>query len=231
MLRKLWLFIVVFVCAAPACAQYRHVSLQNNTQALPNKILVLPADVLVREMSAGGMLEKVPEWTQQSSENLTNAMIELGKSSGKFSIVELPPLTGEEREQLEQAIATFMTVGATAHNMLLMGGDAWAHKKREFDYTLGPILSFLKQKTGADAAMMLAGDDIVSSGGRKAAVIFAAALGVGLSTGRSLALTSVVDLATGNFLWMHYDQSMSKDLKDYASAQEMAAQIMARYPE
>lgn len=230
MFRTLVVLTALLACMSSALAQYRHVSLQNNTLPLPKKILILPADVLVRELSAGGMLEKVPEWTKQSSENLTQAMAELGKSSGKFVIADLPALTPEEQEKIDQVISTFMTVGVTAHNMLLMGGDAWAHKRKEFDYTLGPGLAFLKQKTGADAAILMAGDDIVSTGGRKAAMIFAAAFGIGLPAGRSVALSSVVDLETGNLLWMHFDQSMAKDLKDFASAKEMVAEIMAKYP-
>jgi hypothetical protein len=89
---------------------------------------------------------------------------------------------------------------------------------------------FFKEKTDADAAILVAGDDIVSSSGRKAAVVFAAILGVGLATGQSVALTSMVDLATGNLLWMHFDQSLTKDLKDYVSAKQMMTEIIDRYP-
>jgi hypothetical protein len=60
-----------------------------------------------------------------------------------------------------------MVVGVTAHNMLLNGGDAWSHKRKEFDYTLGPSLAFLKKKTGANAAIVLVGDDVISSGGER----------------------------------------------------------------
>lgn len=228
--RKLPLVGVLLLCASSAFAQYRHVSLQNATRPLPEKVVVLPADVLVRERSAGGVLEKVPDWTKQSSENLTKAMIEAGRASKQFTVVDTPVLDADEQDALDQSIATFMTVGVTAHNMMLYGGSAWEHKRKEFDYTLGPSLAFLKEKTGADAALLVAGDDIVSSGGRKAAVVFAAMLGVGLPTGRSVAVTSMVDLATGNLLWMHFDQSISKDLKDYASAKEMVAEIINKYP-
>lgn len=231
MFRKFLALFGLLACSMPALSQYRHVSLQDHTQTLPKKVVIVPADVLVRELSAGGMLEKVPEWTRQSSDNLTRAMAEVGRQQSRFTVLDLPPLSPAEHDRLEQAIGTFMTVGVTAHNMLLRGGAAWAHKRREFDYTIGDSLAFLKQKTGADAAILIAGDDIVSSDGRKAAMVFAAMLGVGLSPGRSVALTSVVDLATGNLLWMQFDQSMSKDLKDYASAREMVAQIMAQYPE
>jgi hypothetical protein len=230
MYRKLLALGILSIVASSAFAQYRHVSIQNKTRALPQKVIVLPADVLVQELSAGGMLEKVPDWTKQSSENLTKALIEIGKTSDKFTVLDVPALAEEEQEKLDQAIGAFMTVGVTAHNMLQFGGSAWEHKRKEFDYTLGSGLAFLKEKTGADAAILVAGDDVVSSGGRKAAVVFAAVLGIGLPTGRSIAVTSMVDLETGNLLWMHYDQSMSKDLKDYPSAKEMVTTILGGYP-
>lgn len=230
MYRKLLLLAALVVSTSSALAQYRHVTLQNNSQALPKKVVVLPADVLVRELSAGGVLEKVPEWGKRSSENLTKALSEIGQANEQFTVVDMPALSDEEQETLDQSIATFMTVGVTAHNMLLLGGSAWEHKRKEFDYTLGPGLAFLKEKTGADAALLVAGDDIVSSSGRKAAVVFAALVGAQLATGRSVAVTSMVDLATGNLLWMHYDQSGTKDLKDYESAKEMVAGIIGKYP-
>jgi hypothetical protein len=228
--RKICLFAGLLLCMASAFAQFRHVSLQNHTRELPKKVLLLPADVLVRELSAGGLLEKVPEWTRASAANLNRAMAEVGAGNAKFAIVELPPLAADEQEKVEQALATFMVVGVTAYHMLTMGGEAWEHKRREFDYTLGPALAFLKQKTGADAALLVAADDIVSTDGRKAAVVLAALLRVGLQTGRSIAVSSLIDLESGDLLWMHYDQSLTKDLKDYAAARDMVADILSKYP-
>jgi hypothetical protein len=62
-------------------------------------------------------------------------------------------------------------------------------------------------------------------------MFLATALGVVLSGGRSILLSSVVDLDTGNLLWMHFDQSITKDLKDYASAIDMVSGIMNQYPD
>jgi hypothetical protein len=229
MFRKFLLAGVLLLSATSAFAQYRHMTLQDKSRELPQKIVILPADVLVRELQAGGMLEKVPAWSKISSENLTKALAELSKTGKHFTVVDLPPLSAAEQDALEQAINTFMTVGVTAHQMML-SGPAWEHKRKEFDYTLGPLLSFLKEKTGADAAIIVAGEDVVSSGGRKAAMVFAAILGVGIPMGYSIALTSFVDLSTGNLLWLHYDNSVTKDLKDYPSAKEMMAEIMSKYP-
>lgn len=230
MWRKVPFLAVLLILSTSALAQYRHVSLQKNERPLPQKVIVVPADVVVQELSAGGVLEKAPDWARQSSQNLTRAMMEVGGASSHFKVLEAPELSEEEQDLLDNSIATFMTVGVTAHNTLLWGGDAWEHKRTGFDYTLGPGLAFLREKTGADAVILMAGDDIVSSDGRKAAVLVGALLGVGLPTGRSLALTSMVDLATGDLLWMHYDESGTKDLKNYDGAKEMVADIFSKYP-
>jgi len=230
MWRTLPLLVALFLVSNSTLAQHRHASLQNDDRSLPRKVIIIPADVVVHEMSVGGILEKAPEWARQSSDNLTRAMREVAEDTRHFTIVQAPTLTEEEQDRLDESIATFMTVGTTAHQTLLWGGAAWAHKRTEFDYTLGPGLAFLREKTGADAAILMAGDDIVSSDGRKAAVVVGALLGVGLATGRSIALTSVVDLQTGDLLWMHYDESMSKDLKNYDSAKTMVSDIFSKYP-
>lgn len=231
MWRSLSLLTALLIMSTSAFAQYRHATLQKGERPLPKKVIVLPADVVVQELSAGGVLEKVPEWARQSSSNLTRAMTEVGRGSNHFAILDTPNLTEDEQDKLDEAIATFMTVGTTAHNTLLWGGPAWQHKREEFDYTLGPGLAFLREKTGADAAILMAGDDVISSDGRKAAVVMAAMLGVGLPMGRSIALTSMVDLTTGDLLWMHYDESASKDLKNYDSVKEMVGTIFSKYPD
>lgn len=62
---------------------------------------------------------------------------------------------------------------------------AWAHKHHEFDYTVGPGLAFLRDETGADAALIVLGTDFISSAGRKAAFFSRLALGVIMPLGQA----------------------------------------------
>ena len=75
------MFAISLVCAAltlmhsPVHAQYRHMTMEGaNPAVLPKKVLLLEPEVLVREMSAGGFVEKLPEATKKAVSNLQTSM-------------------------------------------------------------------------------------------------------------------------------------------------------------
>ena len=58
--------------------------------------------------------------------------------------------------------------------MTTIGGPAWKHKVDHFDYTLGSGLAFLKERTNADAGLLVIGRHQIATGGRVAASVLAA---------------------------------------------------------
>ncbi|MFZ5511131.1 MAG: hypothetical protein ACOZCP_13865 [Pseudomonadota bacterium] len=232
LLRTILVLAALVLSAAAYAQQHRihYTLLENPPRPLPKKLVVIPADVRVRELSAGGVLEKMPAWTEQASSNLTAALQAAAGQRKDFELVPLPEFTEEERAQLDQYLATYMVVGSAAHYLTLFRDPAWEHKRQRFDYTLGSGLEFLRQKTGADAAIMLVGDDVVSSAERKVAFVLAAAFGIGLPMGQSLVSVGVVDLGSGDILWMQHSTSISHDLKDPEGAKAMVAEILTVYP-
>lgn len=218
--------------ALPAQAQHRvhHSLLATPPRPLPGKLVAVPAHILVREVTAGGVLEPVPRWTEDASANLTRALGEIAARRADLPLVAHPALDEAERERLEQYLATYLVVGSTAHTLTLTADPAWEHKRKHFDYTLGTGLAFLKEKSGADAAILIVGDDIVSTGERKAVAVFGALLGVVVPLGRSLVSVGIVDLDSGDLLWMQHTFSQSYDLKDYDSAKAMLEEIFGAYP-
>lgn len=204
--------------------------LEQPSRALPKRILLLPPEITVKELSAGGVPEKVPEWTKQASENVAREMGALAAGRGDFELVKLPELTAEEQDLLEEHLGIYFQVALAAHRLTATAVQGWEHKRQRFDYTVGDGLKFLRQKTGADAALMVIGEDVVSSGGRKAAFVLGALVGVGIPMGQSLLSVGIVSLEEGDLLWMHNDFSVAKDLKDAQSVREMLNTIMAVYP-
>ena len=131
---------------------------------------------------------------------------------------------------LEDYLATYLQVAFAAHAVTLSDDPAWAHKRSHFDYTLGSGLQFLRDQSGADAALVIVGEDVVSTGGRKAAAFLAAVMGVGIPLGHSLVSVGVVDLTNGDLLWMHHTASVRYDLKDPDAARTMIQEILGGYP-
>ena len=85
--------------------------------------------------------------------------------------------------------------------------------------------------------MFVVGADNISSGGRKAAMvataIFAALIGVYVVPVGAPAFvsTGVVDLESGDILWLNYDLSVgSRDLRDAGDAAKMVSNIFDEFP-
>jgi hypothetical protein len=199
---------------------------------LPHKIVLVDPEVIVKELSVGGVAEKVDEWSNQAKTNINNALNSQIASKHLFDKVDQPTdLPPEQEAALEEHVALYDVVGFNAFYFGRAQFDGWKHKKTEFDYTLGNGLKELADKTGADAALFIVGEDHVSSGGRKAARFFAAVLGVYLPASPTFLSVGLVDLKTGNLLWMNYAVAAdTKDLRKPEDVNAMMTELFAQYP-
>ncbi len=231
MIKIMLCILALFLQVSPALAQYRHAAFASATPPpLPQKIVIIPAEIRVQELSVGGILTKLPDLTDLASANLSKSSRTFLTEKKSLEAKEIPPnLSAGEKEQLEDYLATFYMVGLSAFNTTRAGG-AWQHKRENFDYSLGQGLNFLREKTGADAALMIVGEDIVSSGGRKTAAILGLLAGVVVPTGTSVVFVCMVDLKTGDLQWIHSTSSGVKDLSNPESANTMITEMLAAYP-
>ncbi len=199
---------------------------------LPHKILLVDPEVLVKELSVGGLPEKVDEWSNQAKTNINNALNNQINNRHLFDKVDQPKdLPAEQVDAIEEHAALYQVVGFNALYFGKSQFDAWKHKQTEFDYTLGNGLTDLVDKTGADAALFIVGEDYISSGGRKAARVFAALFGVILPASPTFLSVGLVDLKTGNLLWMNYATAMdSKDLRKPEDVNAMIDDLFLTYP-
>jgi hypothetical protein len=140
------------------------------------RVLLLPTDFAVLELSASGITETVPDWTKAAEASLDEAARRVLSKSANFELVALPELTADEQAALREYVALYKLTAFTASQMLNLGG-AWSGKRAHFDYALGDGLDFLAKKSGADAALCIAGAEVKSSGGRVAMFILLAAAG------------------------------------------------------
>lgn len=231
------LALALGACATPNQPAAGNPSFTKAEVALPKKIVLLPAQVRVSEVSAGGVIEKVQDWTDRAKANIDTALRQAISAAGTFELVQLPELNAEEREAVEQHLALYGLVATDAWTYSRTQDSAWSHKKTNFDYTLGPGLRFLKDKAQADAAMVLVCEDYISSGGRKAMMVFATLLGA--AAGVAVAPTGapsfvsggVVTLDDGNIQWFNFSLELgSADLRKAEDARRMVANTMRAYP-
>jgi hypothetical protein len=208
--------IAVSVSAPSALAAMSaiHPALSQNPAAGPKKVVLLPPQIFVFELSAGGVPTRMADWEATARANLAASASRGARSAGLFELIPAPALAPADLDRLDAHIGLYERV---AQSVFVYGrGDqaAWAHKKNEFDYTVGPGLAFLREQTGADAALIVLGADFISSGGRKAAFIAGLALGIVVPLGQSFVTAGVVDLNSGDVRWMSFDASASMDSRN-----------------
>jgi hypothetical protein len=198
--------------------------------SLPKKVVVLPVNVDVVEVTAGGVEEKVPDWSKEANQSVSKA---LSTAIGKQGLKEMaaPQFSGASAVNVDEHLALYKLVVNTASRL------GWKHKISHFDYSIGPNLREVADKTGADVAILVYGRDYVSTAGRMARAVAGNIPIVNIFTGPAPQLghsyihVGVVDLKTGDLLWMNSNyREGSTNLRDLDDAAKMINTIFKWYP-
>lgn len=192
-------------------------------------MLLLPIDIKVSEISAGGVVEEVAAWSEQATQHVYDVLG--GESSpvpGELRVYQVPE---EKRLILEQHIALYREVADNAYWATTVAGPAWRHKREKFDYSLGDGLRFLVDETHASGGLIVIGSDQISSGGRKAATAFAAVLGLGIPGGTTFLSAGLVDFESGDVLWQDFAASAGgTDLRKADDVASILTRLFASFP-
>lgn len=217
-------------CAAFALLSCSAAVYAADPQPAPIKVLVLPADMKVYSLTANGDIEDAPDATHAVITMSDNELKRLMTNSPVFKPVAMPALSADEQATLKEHVALYKMIANDTHIADEIG-DAWKTPLAAFTYTLGPGLQFLKQRSGADYALILQGEDAVSTGGRVGMSVFAALLGVQMAKGRNYICAGLVDLDTGNVVWLNYDTHNASDFDDPKKMPGYVDDILQDYPD
>lgn len=222
-LRQLLALLAALLLPLPALAQAR---LAEGFAHLPENasVAVMPIDVELFSISAGGVLEPQAEWTTKAHDNLKQAL--LGRK-GSASFREVPE---DGDDQVENLNRLHGAVG-DAISMHHIGPFKLPTKEGKLDWSLGEDALAIRTKTGADYALFTFVRDSYVSGGRVAAMMVAALLGVALPGGAQVGYASLVDLSTGNVVWFNRLLRVSGDLREPDKAQETLKALLTEFPE
>lgn len=218
------------VVQAASTPHWVHYKLLSSVTTLPKKLVILPANIEVFEVTAGDVTEEVPEWSTEAENNLLKALSAAIKSDKSLAEVNFPRLSPPNAAIVDEHMALYTLVVNTASSTDL------EHKIRRFDYSIGPGLSLLQRQTGADAAVMILGRDYVSTAGRKAKAVLGNVPFVGAFTGptalgNSFVRIGVVDLRTGDLLWLNSEyRGSTSNLRDYDDAKDVIRELFDLYP-
>lgn len=196
------------------------------------RILVMPPDVELSELSAAGASELNAQWTRQGHDNLAAALTQhLRDHKAVFVDYTPPPDDSPEHQTFDQLQKLHGAVGATIQSYHFVEATRLPTKSGKFDWSLGPAATRLGQVGDADYALFTHVRDSYSSPGRVAVqVVMGALLGVvphgGIQTGHA----SLVDLKTGQVVWYNFLYRDSGDLREPGPAKESVAMLLDNLP-
>ena len=195
------------------------------------RILIVRPSVWVGEQSTGGMAEPNADWTAQSRTLLAD---ELARRHGGFRVEvvnESDALAGDASFLADYG-ALFESVATSVVNYQFFKGNRLPTRKNHpFEWTLGPSGKKLAERTGAKYALFITVKDEFGSFGRKMFQVLAAGLvGVGVQSGVHRGYAGLVDLESGNLLWLNADNAMGGDVRVADGMVKRVDQLLEGFP-
>lgn len=230
-----WLLVMLVVVIG--CTPSYHLAPDAGPQlGTVKRVVLLPPEVNVYELSTGGVREKMDEWSELARRNVVQSLF------GSVAFMKGATVCSLETDRLSSAQIQNLKETTSLHDVVdasicqhTYGDYAFDDKVKRFDYTLGPEVRGIDST--ADVYIIVTGVDHISSSSRKAAqagaVVLGALLGFGVApSGGVTAMTlSIVDASTGRVLWHSLRGSAGNhDLRNPASTSALVRDLFKNFP-
>lgn len=188
-------------------------------------VLVMPMDVELYSLTAGGVAEPKADWTELARNNLAAAL----EARGTAAQVTFKPFQGASTPELAEL----------SHLARAVANVIWSNhfgpwnlpgKAGQLDWTLGEEVSAITGITPGDYALYVYLHDYTTTGGRKVAMAAWALLGVGLRGGGQAGDATLVDLKTGAVVWYNRLLRETGDVREPDAARKTLDQLLEDFP-
>jgi hypothetical protein len=232
LIRRVTTALVLVLGFSANFAQAQLASTAPGFVALPKtaKVVIMPIDVELYSISAGGVLEQRADWTRDAQKHLRAA---IGKRNATLGL-ETVDLTNQASDELSEVTALY---GAVAQAMASHHGGASTFalptKEGKLDWALGDALHAIRDKTGARYGFFTWVRDSYASQERIALTVGLAFLGVVRvgDGGQQIAYSSLVDLESGQVAWFGRLARGSGDLRTEPAAAETVDTLLRNFPQ
>jgi hypothetical protein len=195
----------------------------------PVRILIFRPDIKVGEQTTAGLFQPNAEWHENARKELTAALLAAKKSRQFDAVLQDEPAAGKAGQYAEYR-ALFRVIVSTAIRHKLFGNDPLPSKANRFDWSLGSGIAQVAAGSNADYGLFLFSHDGFESSGRKAAQLVASLMGARDTPGAHLGYAALVDLKTGDLLWLNVDLKASGDVRTAEGAAARIEQLLAGFP-
>jgi hypothetical protein len=203
------------------------------------KVIIMPPQIEVAEIGAGGIAEKIDDWSEQARANVVTAIEAELKSKGSLEVryVPLEILPDPLKADLADTQSLFDAVNGTVlFHVYGPPPHRFEEKLLQFNYSLGSETSKLLLDD-ADAFLFVKGADQISTAGRRAmqttAMLAAAAVGVVFipQMGATVMSVALVDARRGDIIWFNFDRAEGiYDLRNPNDAASFVKRILSKFP-
>jgi hypothetical protein len=173
-------------------------------------VLVLSADFELRRYNIHGILEARPEETAAACRCLKNALTVAADEHPVLQSVSIPSLTAVEEAVVAEHTALLATIVSNIRFMEEVErdrpqGSVGPAALRERDYSIGPGLAFLRERTGASKALIVTGWHLAPTSGR---TVFDFLMMAPPPEEAGELSVIMADLATGDVEWFRSNQEV-----------------------
>ena len=196
-------------------------------RAAGSKLVVLPADMELFSISAGGISEPRADWTEAAQKNFGLAL----KAQGARLGASVAQVTPQEADEFADIAALHRAVAHAIYIHHTNGGLKLPTKDGRLDWSLGDAVKPIRAKTGADYALFTWVRDSYASGERKLALAAMTLLGAIPLGGQQIGYASLVDLRSGRVVWFNELHRFWGDLREAQPAAETVEALLKGFPE
>ncbi len=226
----LWLVVVgllVSGCQTISLGTREHLWTDSNNR----RVLLMPADIELSVLNAGGVTEPNAAWTEKAKKLAFESLQEkMGETSATLVSYDEKSANPDPDSDEVQLLKLHQAVGGSIMLHKFFAPLALPTKKESFDWTLGPAVATLREKHAADYGLFVFIRDSYASGGRAAAIFIGAVLGVGIQGGTQVGFASLVDLKSGEIVWFNRLARGQGDMRNEKGATETIALLLNNFP-
>lgn len=196
------------------------------------RIVLMRPSISVASQSTGGMREPNADWTNQAITNLNTALREVQTKLGNEVIPFDEEIATGDTTLMDQYGKLFGAVSDSVIEYQFFAGNRLPTKKRAktFEWGVGPGLAKVQALQNADYALFINTRDDYGSTGRKMLQIVGMFAGVGISSGVHMGSAGLIDLKTGELVWLNADRQMGGDVRTAEGAAKRVRQLLEGFP-
>ncbi|MCA9400601.1 MAG: hypothetical protein KC713_03170 [Candidatus Omnitrophica bacterium] len=203
----------------------------------PKKVSLMPPDVKMYQLTAGGVDEFKQDWTETSEAYIRTAIVNQLNQNESFSdITEIkrPDISASQDDFLreQQGLYNAAAKGIVLHTYY--PDTIIKARVEEFDYTLGSAFSNIGEINPAETFLFYSARNYIWTAGRVTMFILAAAVygenaAYVVPAGEEYINLSLVDAQTGDVIWFNH-KPMPGDLRKEKVADKVVKKLFEDFP-